>query len=466
VTLVSKPSYIAEPEHGLKGAAVGFTVEGATSAAFNKDAVKALDRALGAWEEPEFETPQTSPLDGRARQVLRWVYRACLAAKWPVFQVGVFQPERGSDLNGQYYLPTRVGPRWLPARLFKHLLEDGLLAPTKQFDQARFLEQVAQFQEALKQHGLKGLNQRIILRFIHDRDAPVTEVDKSGTFMVGKGEKFRLFRGSLSETTGELTVKLLMSKKLTCDILRDANIPTTDPQFVYGPQDILDFAAENSHPIVLKPNNTNGNIAIYANIIDESYLRSLLDRINLNEYDFIVEKHFFGESYRVCLFDGEIIFIHQKYRPRLFGDGSSNIRSLLKTFCEDTEPGENFTKPRPIFKNMMRSPVFNANLERAGLTYDSVLEKDQVFFIHQQNGTFGHTNYYVTEDDLPEQVRQVVQKIMKIFDIQEGSIDFISEDLLVEDPDFVINEVNTSPAFTYNVEPLRQMANMIVDSIQ
>ena len=131
----------------------------------------------------------------------------------------------------------------------------------KQFDQARFLEQVAQFQEALKQHGLKGLNQRIILRFIHDRDAPVTEVDKNGTFMVGKGEKFRLFRGSLSETTGELTVKLLMSKKLTCDILRDANIPTTDPQFVYSPQDILDFAAENSYLIVLKPNNTNGNIA-------------------------------------------------------------------------------------------------------------------------------------------------------------------------------------------------------------
>ena len=115
---------------------------------------------------------------------------------------------------------------------------------------------------------------------------------------------------------------------------------------------------------------------------------------------------------------------------------------------------------------MMRSPVFNTNLERAGLTYDSVLEKDQVFVIHQQNGTFGDTNYYFTENDLPDQVRQVVQKIMKIFDIQEGSIDFISEDLLVEDADFVINEVNTSPAFTYNVEPLRQMANMIVDSIQ
>ena len=272
MTLVSKLSYVAEPEHGLKGAAVGFIVEGATSAAFNKDAVKALDRALGAWEEPEFETPQTSPLDGRARQVLGWVYRACLAAKWPVFQVGVFQPEGGSDLNGQYYLPTRVGPRWLPARLFKHLLEDGLLAPPKQFDQARFLEQVGQFQEALKQHGLKGLNQRIILRFIHDRDAPVTEVDKNGTFMVGKGEKFRLFRGSLSETTGELTVRLLMSKKLTCDVLRDADIPTTDPQFVYSPQDILDFAAENSYPIVLKPNNTNGNIAIYANIMDEPCL--------------------------------------------------------------------------------------------------------------------------------------------------------------------------------------------------
>ena len=71
-------------------------------------------------------------------------------------------------------------------------------------------------------------------------------MDKSGTFMVGKGEKIRLFRGSLSETTGELTVKLLMSKKLTCDVLRDADIPTTDPQFVYSPQDILDFAAENS----------------------------------------------------------------------------------------------------------------------------------------------------------------------------------------------------------------------------
>ena len=284
--------------------------------------------------------------------------------------------------------------------------------------------------------------------------------------MVGKGEKIRLFRGSLSETTGELTVKLLMSKKLTCDVLRDADIPTTDPQFVYSPQDILDFAAENSYPIVLKPNNTNGNIAIYANIMDEPYLRSLLDRINLNEYEFIVEKHFFGESYRVVLFDGKIIFVHQKFRPRIVGDGSSSIRALLKEFCEDTEPGENFTKPRPIFKNTMRSPVFNTNLERAGLTYDSVLEKDQVFIIHQQNGTFGHTNYYFTEDDLPEQVRQVVQKIMKIFDIQEGSIDFISEDLLVEDADFVINEVNTSPAFTYNVEPLRQMANMIVDSIQ
>ena len=29
MTLVSKLSYIAEPEHGLKGSAVGFTVEGA-----------------------------------------------------------------------------------------------------------------------------------------------------------------------------------------------------------------------------------------------------------------------------------------------------------------------------------------------------------------------------------------------------------------------------------------------------
>jgi hypothetical protein len=59
-----------------------------------------------------------------------------------------------------------------------------------------------------------------------------------------------------------------------------------------------------------------------------------------------------------------------------------------------------------------------------------------------------------------------VDRIMAEFDIDEGSIDFIGGGVTAEDGDFVVNEVNTGPAFPSNVRPMDEITARLVASVR
>ena len=158
--MLTEPDFVPSPSRGLRGASVKFSVEQAPEEEFNQEVVAFLNEEIGEWEDPELPTPFDAPLQGRAKQLLSWVYLSCKAAEWPVFELGDFQSEGGSDLNGVYHLPTRVGPKWLPYKLFRFVLEGGLQSPRDGWNEERFAKGMRQIQKMLFSYNSWGNRRR------------------------------------------------------------------------------------------------------------------------------------------------------------------------------------------------------------------------------------------------------------------------------------------------------------------
>ena len=445
VTQLADLTFIDADARGLKGPVIRFELKGVEPGSFHPDMVAFLDQALGPAKEPELPTSGGIEPTGRAKQMLGWVYAACLQGNWPVFQEGVFDPAGDSDLAGCYHLPTRVGPRMLPFQLFQVLLK-WLLHPNPSNGKEGISAALAPLQAQFKRHALMGSNCRWVMLRFHQAGYDLTEIGND-IYQIGSGRDARFVRGTVDEQSSELLTWLQGDKEAMASFLQMQGIPTVENLRTYNRANVIQAADRLGYPVVFKPFNGTQSKDVFINLNDRQDLETAISRYSGDLRLGLVEKYVPGESLRIFVIGETMLWCVSRLYQYVVGDGKTSLDGLIRAYAvseyEDPVYSKVATTPEFFFKKFQIREFFTeAELGQV------VPDGERIKLFDLPSGSFGMMVADYTEEHFAEDVLEQIKQLGTLFRGTPLGIDALGER---EDGQFrhlVFNEVNTGPQVT------------------
>lgn len=439
-----------------------------------------LDKSVVAFDpSAEFVEADWSLDDTVAGILLKSTFTVLKGCRWPVFELGSFRAgsEYGEDdgLLGTYEIPTRYTNPFMPANLAMFLAQKGLLASTQAWDQDAFQAMLFNMLPSIHATGMGGINQRPVLARLHELGVPLTEISRT-VYRAGEGASARFIRGSLTSRTDWCAARIVTNKFATSHLLAGEGIPVTECHVSPSPEQTKKLAAKMGYPVVLKANKGNfgrgqkTEIGVFANIANEEALDLVLEQADFEAEQYIIEKHFYGESFRVVVFDGKPVLVQKNGRPFVKGDGTSSIRELIAEASTQSLVTDVYFQKTFNLENALSNEAVLRTLKQQGLTLDTILGEDEQAILLQAGMVtdVGGVLEFHPPSYMSETIREAVTKVLRIVQMTEASVDFVGEDLCLPDPQFIICEVNAAPAFLNPTEQhyLMQVAQIMAESVK
>lgn len=206
------------------------------------------------------------------------------------------------------------------------------------------------------------------------------------------------------------------------------------------------FIEKVGFPVVIKPIEGWGGTDVYPNLGSLERVREVIELLKPAWSNrLIIEKHIFGNNYRLLVLGNEVISIYAGLPPIVVGDGVATIRALIAAENERRyharrfEHGENAVVIDEELKGILR-------VER--LTLGSVLPKGKRLQVHYNlNRSRGTRVRIIAPRTIHPAVRQMAVKAVRLFGFHYAAIDYVSTSLTSSPAQTggVICEVQTGP---------------------
>lgn len=212
-------------------------------------------------------------------------------------------------------------------------------------------------------------------------------------------------------------------------------------------------------PLVVKPDKGTQGKAISVGITCLSeYFIAIKKAANYSkEKDswIVVEEQLIGyDEYRVLVTRDRVIGIIKRIPANVIGDGTSNIRKLIKNKNMDPRRGDAIDHP-PLFK-IEKDDEMKEYLSKQNLNWKSIPQKGEMVQLRGvSNISMGGDSIDYT-DKVHSSVKELSLKAMNcIPGLELGGVDFMSKDITKEQRkgQYAIIEVNNSPGIDIHDYP-------------
>lgn len=189
-----------------------------------------------------------------------------------------------------------------------------------------------------------GSNTPHFLRAAHDSKLPWTRV-AGEVFQIGMGSRARWIDSSLTDVTPAISLRLARDKLAAADVLRQAGLPVPRHQLVKSDDEAAAAAARLGYPVVVKPADRDGGIAVAAGLKDEAGVRLAYAAARAASPNVLVEKHVEGRDYRLVVHNGRVIWALERVPGGVTGDGASTVAELLDTLNREATRAKRADSP-------------------------------------------------------------------------------------------------------------------------
>jgi cyanophycin synthetase len=130
------------------------------------------------------------------------------------------------------------------------------------------------------------------------------------------------------------SVRLVQNKYETNKLLRENNINNVPYSLIVNlsnVDDIINIMKQNNinYPIVLKPVNGTFGEDVYTSIMNKEQLKETVNILKNKSYDnILLEEMYYGDNYRVFVFNNNVIDIIKREKPFIIGDGVQTVEQL------------------------------------------------------------------------------------------------------------------------------------------
>lgn len=269
-------------------------------------------------------------------------------------------------------------------------------------------------------------------------------------FSLSNGDNTHYFFRSRGDKVANKSVSICQNKEETKSLLEQGNVPIPVGKTLEADEDIITYANEIGYPVIIKPLSGSMGKGVYTNISSENELANILKelRSRYSYRQYIVEKHYDGNEYRIYVVGDKVIGATNRIPANIVGDGINTVKKLIEIKNEDRKQNP-YLAPKPIKVDYEVTYM----LERVGYTLDSIpKENEQVFLREKSNLSSGGDPIEAT-DELSDEVKQIAVNALKAL----PSIPHAGVDIIVNPRDKrkgVVLEINGTAEIGFHLFPL------------
>jgi len=307
---------------------------------------------------------------------------------------------------------------------------------------------------------LEGWRRGLTLKWYKDQ-SPLCEIhtfrgsthDKC--FSLESIERKHFFYRSRGDKVDNRTVNICQSKYKTNTIIKKQGISTPEDDVFNlngaNAVNIKTFAEKVGFPVIIKPLSGSMGRGVYTDIKNQEELEKCLEDY-MSRYKYkkvIVQKHYFGEEYRVYVVGDRVVGATNRVPANVVGDGVNNVAQLID--LKNTERKKN---PYLASKPIKIDYEVHQLLKNVGYDLDSIPKKDEIVMLRKKsNLSSGGDPIDATNELSPEIKRLAVDTLKALPNIPHAGVDIIVNP---EEKDRgVVLEVNATAEIAFHMFPLR-----------
>ena len=215
------------------------------------------------------------------------------------------------------------------------------------------------------------------------------------------------------------------NKFLTKSVLRSHKIPTPKSWLVRTPREAKRIILKkNLFPCVLKPAKGAHGKRVFVNIESLKEFDEVLPLVfnTPGKKNVLIEEIIKGKDYRFLVVGDKVSAVMERIPAHVVGDGSSNIRQLIKKFNQNPLVGERYEKP--LCKIRLNGEI-KRNLKKQDRKLTSIPPRGERIFLRQNaNISTGGIGKDVT-DEISRELKEIAIKAAEAIGIVITGVDII-----------------------------------------
>lgn len=257
---------------------------------------------------------------------------------------------------------------------------------------------------------------------------------------IGWGKNARLMHSSISEQTSQMAISITGDKKMCADILRLHGLPAGNAVPCPNVTVALAAAQRIGFPVVVKPADQERGIGVFALIEDEDRLRAAFASAAKVSKNILIEKHFFGQDYRIQIYNGQAYSVTHRQPASITGNGVDTVEQLLGQLNRDRIN-------HPLLRQIELDDDARHMLKRQNLDLGSVPDNGQAVRLRSiANVDRGGISTQVLPDAHPDNLA-LAARAAAVVNLDIAGIDILIEDIRRswKEVGALICEVNARP---------------------
>ncbi|WP_339180224.1 acylphosphatase [Oceanobacillus sp. FSL W7-1293] len=332
----------------------------------------------------------------------------------------------------------------------------------------KVVEGITGFQLCSYLVALEGWRRGLELKWYKD-ESSLCKLDRMNSSTHGKfyslsnGDKLHYFFRSRGDKVANKTVRICQDKEETKAFLEQSNVPIPIGKTLKTDKDIIHYANQIGYPVIIKPLNGSMGKGVYTNISSENELVDILKelRSKYSYRQYIVEKHYNGNEYRIYVVGDKVIGATNRIPANINGDGINTVEKLIEIKNEERKQNP-YLAPKPIKIDYEVSYM----LERSGYKLDSIPKQGEQIFLREKSNLSSGGDPIEATDELTDEVKQIAVNALKAL----PAIPHAGVDIIVDPQDKrkgVVLEVNGTAEIGFHLFPLvgkaRDVPGAIID---
>lgn len=312
-------------------------------------------------------------------------------------------------------------------------------------------EERLDFLKELLKDDLLGPSTKSICDYAKKIGLPVIDLGSEDFYQIGYGKQGKIIENSIGYDTKCVSVDIACDKLITKELLKIHNIPVAKGNKVENIINLLKEAEEIGYPVVLKPQYGNKGNGVILNIKNEKELLNSYKKLKDKFKNLIIEKHYKGKDYRVCVVNYKVVAVSLRIPPFIIGNGKDTIFDLINELNEDLLRGDDHEKP--LTKVKIDEEVLTC-IAGQGKSLMYILEEgNKVHLRRNANLSTGGEAVDCTDEICKENIDLCI-RAAKALRLDICGIDICSED--ISKPLYnngIIMEVNAAPGLRMHINP-------------
>ena len=343
----------------------------------------------------------------------------------------------------------------LALRLLMHLLPDPLqqqiefpIDPEFNFEQ-----ELEAFVRRAQQREFGPSTQSLVDAAVA-RNIPWLRLNEYSLVQFGHGKYQKRIQATVTSDTGTIATSLASDKEGTHSVLRDMGLPVPKQTMFASEDDAVSAVKRMGYPVVIKPLDANHGRGVCINLNSEEEVREAyhIAKAQSRSRHVIAESFISGFDHRMLVVNNELVAVAKRVPGHVVGDGKSTIAQLVDIVNSDPRRGIGHEK---VLTRIDIDGQAEELLKEAGYDENTVLKKDEVFFLRATaNLSTGGTSIDLTDVVHPDN-REMAVRAIRAIGLDIGGVDFITDDITssYKDVGGAIVEVNAGPGFRMHVAP-------------